>query len=491
MAEEQEKNSSENVAPAEQTVLSFDALCELKRCEWGDADKEWDCLDAADDDDTLNIGYVFDDEGELVSSPLSREVEEVQEVEAEKPEPPYGPFDDATAIALFNSRQYEELRKCSLFILGSWAAAYYKGVCLEKGLGGVKIPNKIHQFVAAVIDEIRLAATRGDGDAQNALGSIYEAGYSVDPDCNAAFSWYFKGMESGSPKALYNVARCYDYGIGVPPTYRGAYKIYREAAKRGHAKAQYTVAMMALTGHGVDKNSDIVAYWLQKAAASGHEEAVQIMAACGGDVSTARVVVEAILCQTSQRRSRRPLEVCDYDFTIQGGSGDSNATPPPSRFMGPHGDFWILKSAPEGSEMPSAATRDAVKTPDLLRANPSFAALLIKYVRDRFGGDAPFVYRSAGISRKTYSAIIGNELRPVSKRTAIAFAFALRLPGAEFRALLKSAGFALSAALLEDLIFKACLDAGIYNLRKISEILEAHGAKPFELQDEEENEVAK
>ena len=71
--------------------------------------------------------------------------------------------------------------------------------------------------------------------------------------------------------------------------------------------------------------------------------------------------------------------------------------------------------------------------------------MLIKYVNERFGGDAPKVYAAAKISRKTYSAIVGNELRPVSKQTAIQLALALKLTRAEADSLLKAAGFAFSA----------------------------------------------
>ena len=101
------------------------------------------------------------------------------------------------------------------------------------------------------------------------------------------------------------------------------------------------------------------------------------------------------------------------------------------------------------------------------------------YIRDRFGGDAPSVYHAAHVSRKTYSAIVGNELRPVSKRTAVAFALALHLVPSEADALLRAAGFALSDALLEDIIFRACLMASIYDLDRVNVILETHGVPPF------------
>ena len=140
---------------------------------------------------------------------------------------------------------------------------------------------------------------------------------------------------------------------------------------------------------------------------------------------------------------------------------------------------FLLQGLPEGAVVPPQTTRDGHKAPDLRRANPSFSALLLTHIRDRFGGDAPSVYHAAHVSRKTYSSIVGNELRPVSKRTAVAFALALRLVPSEADVLLRAAGFALSDALLEDIIFRACLMASIYDLDRVNVILETHGVPPF------------
>ena len=112
-------------------------------------------------------------------------------------------------------------------------------------------------------------------------------------------------------------------------------------------------------------------------------------------------------------------------------------------------------------------------------ANPSFAARLIIFVRDRFGGDAPAVYNAAHVSRKTYSAIVSNELRPVSKQTAIALTLALRLSDREQQAFLAAAGFALSEFMLEDMIVRRCIIAGIYDIDRVNEILALHGGKTF------------
>ena len=133
----------------------------------------------------------------------------------------------------------------------------------------------------------------------------------------------------------------------------------------------------------------------------------------------------------------------------------------------------------QNRELPPPASRNVRKLPDLKRENPSFAAMLIKYVNERFGGDAPKVYNAAHVNRKTYSAIVGNELRPVSKTTAVQFALALHLTRAEADEFIKSAGYAFSASILEDIIICACIEAKIYDITDVNSLLTEYGGKPF------------
>jgi hypothetical protein len=120
-------------------------------------------------------------------------------------------------------------------------------------------------------------------------------------------------------------------------------------------------------------------------------------------------------------------------------------------------------------EVPSSESH----RPNLRAVNLSFAARVIIMVRDRFNGEASSVYLAANLSRQTYSQIISDETRPVTKRTAIRFAFALHSTPEEARLLLKSAGYAFSNSQTEDLILQACLevDPPIWNLSLVNELL--------------------
>lgn len=136
------------------------------------------------------------------------------------------------------------------------------------------------------------------------------------------------------------------------------------------------------------------------------------------------------------------------------------------------------------ANLPPPLSREARKTPNLKSENPTFAAMLIKYVNERFGGDAPKVYAAAKISRKTYSSIVGNELRPVSKQTAIQLALALKLSRTEADSFLKAAGFAFSPAILEDIIVCACISAYVFDIDDINSLLVEYGNTPFAVQEE-------
>ena len=125
--------------------------------------------------------------------------------------------------------------------------------------------------------------------------------------------------------------------------------------------------------------------------------------------------------------------------------------------------------------MYSSFTSSKTKTRQFSRSG-TFADLLVRHVRSR-GGDAPAVYTAARIDRRTYSSIVSHPFRPVARRTAIHFARALRLDRKEADALLRSAGFALSPAIPEDVIFAEAIDEGSGDLQLVSERLHEQGMK--------------
>ena len=102
---------------------------------------------------------------------------------------------------------------------------------------------------------------------------------------------------------------------------------------------------------------------------------------------------------------------------------------------------------------------------------PSFSQLTVKYVRERFNGNAVAFYTTAGIDRRHYSKIISNRSYATSKQTAIYAALAFRLSESEAIAYLKSAGYAFSSSTTEDIVYRTCIRNGVYEIKNVESLV--------------------
>ena len=87
------------------------------------------------------------------------------------------------------------------------------------------------------------------------------------------------------------------------------------------------------------------------------------------------------------------------------------------------------------------------------------------------------VYHRAQIDRRLFAKIRADPQYHPSKRTALALALGLCLALEETRALLNSAGHALSESLTADVVVQYCIERGIYDLMQVNEAL-AHFGQP-------------
>lgn len=172
-----------------------------------------------------------------------------------------------------------------------------------------------------------------------------------------------------------------------------------------------------------------------------------------------------IAAREARKASARPLMAADAACGVALIEGDCCAGLPRMARRA----IRVPRGLLEDVQVPSPDSRP----PNLQAANLSFAARVVIAVRDRFGGDAPKVYATARLTRAAYSQIVSDETHPVSKRTAIRFAFALQCDKEEARLLLKAAGYAFSNSKTEDFILQACLemDPPVWDLEVVNRLL--------------------
>ncbi len=123
------------------------------------------------------------------------------------------------------------------------------------------------------IDELFVAAKKGDLEAQYALGALYRDGLEVEQSYEKAFGWFEKAASLDYSLAQFSLGLLYDNGQGVEQNYETAFHWYEKAAKQGHPEAQYYLGLMYRDGHGVEENHLKAMQWFDKADSNGIKRA--------------------------------------------------------------------------------------------------------------------------------------------------------------------------------------------------------------------------
>ncbi len=128
---------------------------------------------------------------------------------------------------------------------------------------------------ATALREWRPLAERGDADAQNNLGVMYEKGQGVPQDYKESVKWYRLSAEQGFAYAQNSLGMMYDNGEGVVQDYEQAVKWYRLAAEQGYEGAHNNLGVMYNNGTGVLQDYVRAHMWYNIGASKGGKLALE------------------------------------------------------------------------------------------------------------------------------------------------------------------------------------------------------------------------
>jgi TPR repeat protein len=119
----------------------------------------------------------------------------------------------------------------------------------------------------------RLAAERGNADAQNSVGSVLQA----EKRYEEALPWYEKASAQGHALATNNLAYLHDLGLGVKQDRHKGFELYSRAADLGWAEAMWNIANMYGAGQLGEKDMVSACVWAMRARkfSAPHERQLQ------------------------------------------------------------------------------------------------------------------------------------------------------------------------------------------------------------------------
>ena len=158
------------------------------------------------------------------------------------------------------------------------------GADFEKGVAAAQTGD-----FATALREWTPLAEQGSASAQYNLAVMYDNGWGVLQDDNAAVKWYTLAAEQGHAKAQSNLGLMYDNGDGVLQDYKTAVKWYTLAAEQGHAKAQYNLGVSYYKGEGVIKDDVYAHMWANIASSNGDEGGGKVRELVAEDMTPSQI----------------------------------------------------------------------------------------------------------------------------------------------------------------------------------------------------------
>ena len=145
---------------------------------------------------------------------------------------------------------------------------------------GRKLHFDIEKEWVETAKQRRIAAERGDAEAQWLLALCYLYGNGVPHDYSEAAKWFRKSAEQGNAAGQYELGVCYRNGGGVPQDDAEAVKWITKAAEQGLDRAQSNLGLYYLNGIGVPQDKQKAIQWLRKAVDQENAQAQCILGEC-------------------------------------------------------------------------------------------------------------------------------------------------------------------------------------------------------------------
>lgn len=116
-------------------------------------------------------------------------------------------------------------------------------------------------------------AEKGDLQAANWMGTVFQEGRGVPQDYGEAFRWYLRSAAAGDALAESHIGYFYGSGLGVARNDERAAFWYRRSAEQGFAYAEYNFARLLVEGQGMPHDPAQAVAWYEKAASQNDLDA--------------------------------------------------------------------------------------------------------------------------------------------------------------------------------------------------------------------------
>ncbi|EGB06372.1 hypothetical protein AURANDRAFT_29293 [Aureococcus anophagefferens] len=120
----------------------------------------------------------------------------------------------------------------------------------------------------------RRAVELGDVEAMGHLARLYSDGSGVKLDKKKAERLYRTAADRGDADAQCNLAALLD----SQKKFEEAFRYYALAADQGHTRGEHNLGCCYMDGEGTEVDLGKARYWFERAAAKGHEKAIQALA---------------------------------------------------------------------------------------------------------------------------------------------------------------------------------------------------------------------